>query len=46
MRSPHNFKKRIKILFILALIGFALSNCDPPTPSYSLIGPGMLYTPL
>ena len=46
MRTPPNFKKRIKILFILALIIFALSKCDPPKPSYSLIGPGMLYTPL
>ena len=39
-------KNRIKILFILVLIGLALGNCDLPKPSYNLIGPGILYTPL
>ncbi len=46
MKKLQNIPGRIKIFIIIILLGIFLSKCEIPKPSYSLIGPGILYTPL
>ena len=44
MKQIPNLKKRIKILFILVLLGLAVGNCDFSTVTYNPIGPGILWS--
>jgi len=45
MKPEPNLKKRIKILFILVLLGLAVGNCDFSTINYNPLGPGIILSP-